>query len=270
MSTRRWRTSRGSAGECLSLGEERALFARARAGDAAARDALIEANVPLVISQARGYARPPFELADLVQEGIIGLLIAVERFDPGRGARFSTYAIYWVRQRLHRAINSQGRLIRLPEDVSEAARRVERVRAQLREELGREPTLEEMTPRCGISPKRLGALLACLAEPISLDEPAGSQRSRIDRLENPGSADPVQMVIHAAEDAALRQLLRGLSRRDQAILAGCFGLQGESLPPADLARQLRLSPCGLRQARRRALLKLRRRLIQGGSEWVSG
>jgi RNA polymerase primary sigma factor len=259
---RRRRPGCGAAGESLPAEEERALLARARTGDRAARDELIEANVALVISLARGFVRPPFELADLVQEGVIGLLTAMERFDPGRGTRFTTYAVYWVRQRLRRAVSSQGRLIRLPEDVCEAARRVEHVRARLTEALGREPTLDELTPPCGISRKRLEALLGCLDEPISLDAAAGPQRACIDRLANPSSADPEQLVIGASERTRLMQLLRGLSRRDQAILAGSFGLHGVSLPPTDLARQLRMSPCGLRQARHRALLKLRRHLAQ--------
>jgi DNA-directed RNA polymerase sigma subunit (sigma70/sigma32) len=117
-----------SSGEHLGPSLEKDLARRAQSGDAGARDRMVNANIPLVVSIARQYGNPHMEPEDLIQEGMIGLCTAVERFDPGKGFRFSTYATYWIKQRVLRALDRQGRLIRLPVDVAYAARRAQQLR----------------------------------------------------------------------------------------------------------------------------------------------
>jgi RNA polymerase sigma factor (sigma-70 family) len=252
-----------SSGELLTPDRERELSTRARGGDTAARDRMISANIPLVISIARQYGNPHLEAEDLIQEGMIGLCTAVERFDPGKGFRFSTYATYWIKQRVLRALDRDGRLIRLPVDVAYAARRVVGVREQLAEDLGREPTLDEMAPACGVSAKRLKAVLECVEEPLPLDAPLGDEADPLTLdAPDPAAPDPEEELLRAERSIELQELLESLSARDRLVLTGRFGLEGAIIPLSDLAERLQVTREGVRQIQRRALLKLRRRFTE--------
>ncbi|MGV3723887.1 MAG: sigma-70 family RNA polymerase sigma factor [Actinomycetota bacterium] len=250
---------RGS-GEKLTQAQEGALSAQAQRGDRAAFERMVNANVPLVISVVRNYSNARLEPEDLVQEGMLGLCRAVERFDASKGFRFSTYATYWIKQRVLRALDRQSRLIRLPVDVGGAARKLDAVRERLAGELGREPTPEELAEGCGISARRLQAVMECLQDPISLD--AGVQEDggplNLD-IPDPRGAAPEAEMVAAEERGRLDELLDSLPARDRAVLEARFGLAGAVVPLSDLADVLRISKEGVRQIQRRALLKLRKR-----------
>jgi RNA polymerase primary sigma factor len=256
--TPRW-DYRGS-GEKLTQTQEGFLSRQAQRGDRAAYERMVNANVPLVVSVVRSYANARLEPEDLIQEGMLGLCRAVERFDASKGFRFSTYATYWIKQRVLRALDRQSRLIRLPVDVGGAARKLESVRERLATELGREPAPEELAEGCGISVRRLQAVMECLQEPLSLD--AGVQDDggamNLDIPDPRGAAPEAEMF--AAEDREhLDELLGCLPARDRAVLEARFGLAGAVVPLSDLAEVLRISKEGVRQIQRRALLKLRKR-----------
>lgn len=252
-----------ASGEQFSSWQEQELTTRAQAGDETARDRMIRANIPLVVSVARQYRNAHLEMEDLIQEGMIGLCTALERFNPGKGFRFSTYATYWIRQRILRALDRQGRLIRLPVDVGCAARKAEEVRARLTERLGREPTVAELAPECGVSAKRLQAVLECMQEPIPLDAPTGDEGDPLTlEVPDPQTPDPSAQLLQDESHRQLRALLETLSNRDRLVLEGRFGLDGAAVPLTELADQLAVSSEGVRQIQRRALLKLRRRWLQ--------
>lgn len=250
-----------ASGERLTASQERVLTARAQAGDRYAEERVLQANVPLVMSVARQFASSGLEREDLVQEGMIGLTTAVRRFEGERGVRFSTYATYWIRQRILRALDRQSRLIRLPVDVAGAARRAASVKEQLTEKLGREPTLEEMAPECGVSASRLGSVLACLEEPISLDAATGddSEGMTLD-VADPDAVEPIVELMRHETRVELNAWLEALPSRDRMVIEARFGLKGNPVPLADLAEKLRLTREGVRQIQRRAILKLRRHL----------
>jgi len=252
-----------SSGEQLTAGLERRLSEQVQRGDRTAFERMVNANVPLVVSIARQYGSSHLESEDLIQEGMIGLCIAVERYDPARGFRFSTYATYWIKQRVLRALDRQSRLIRLPVDVGGAARKAEALREKLSVELGREPAIEELAVACGISVRRLEAVLGCLDEPLSLDAPVSDEADPLTlEVADPRCAAPEAELIQLEENAELDELLQRLPPRDRMVLEGRFGLGGSVVPLADLAERLRITREGVRQVQRRALLKLRKHLIE--------
>lgn len=247
------------SGERLTLAEEQELARRAQRGDAAARERLLQANVGLVVGLARKVVGRSLDAEDLVQEGMIGLCDAVDRFDSDRGLRFSTYATYWIRQRLLRAANRQGRLVRLPDDVANGDSRAAAARLRLLEELGREPTVPELAAACGISEKRLRGILAATEEPLPLDASLAAERGGLAlELPDPDAPDPERTVLEREQAAELRRALAALPARDRHVLEVRFGLGGPEVPAAELAGQLRVTAEAVRQAQRRALLKLRR------------
>ena len=253
-----------SSGEQLTSGMERSLAMRAQGGDARAKDRMISANIPLVISIARQYGNPHLEPEDLIQEGMIGLCTAVERFDPARGFRFSTYATYWIKQRVLRALDRQGRLIRLPVDVAYAARKAQQLREELREQTGQEPSLADIAPDCGVSVKRLQAVMECVEEPLSLDASLGDDADPLTLdVADTRTPEPGADLLREENARELHQLLETLPSRDRLVLEGRFGLGGVTVPLADLAEKLRMTREGVRQVQRRALLKLRRKWGEG-------
>ena len=148
----------------LAAEEEKALSIAAQAGCRVSRERLVESNMRLVINIAKGYHSRSIPLEDLIQEGAIGLMYAIERFDPTKGFRFSTYATHWIRQTIGRAIDSKAKAIRLPAHISQSLRRVEKARQALMREMGREPTVEQLSEALGLTPKRLVTLIQASQE----------------------------------------------------------------------------------------------------------
>src|SRR6201993_692027 len=160
-------------GALLTREEERELARRKDEGDEEAKKRLIESNLRLVMAITRNYTRANVPLLDLIQEGNLGLIRAVERFDYKLGFRLSTYATWWIRQAITRALADQGRTIRLPVHVADQVRRVLRARRQLAQKLNRDPSLEEIAAEAGFTPARVGELLELMADPLSLESPIG-------------------------------------------------------------------------------------------------
>jgi len=249
-----------ASGEKLTQELEGRLSQLAQRGDRAAFERMVNANVPLVISVVRGYGSSHLEPEDLVQEGMIGLCRAVESFDASKGFRFSTYATYWIKQRVLRALDRQSRLIRLPVDAGGAARKLESVRERLSGELGRDPTPEELAEGCGISARRMRSVMDCLQEPLSLDAGVQDDGASLNLdIPDPRNAAPESELVAAEERQHLDVLLGSLPARDRAVLEARFGLSGAVVPLKDLADVLSISMEGVRQIQRRALLKLRKR-----------
>lgn len=254
-----------ASGERLTALQERELSDRARRGDQAARERIMAANIPLVASIARRFHSSCLEREDLLQEGMIGLCMAVERYEPEKGYRFSTYATHWIRSRIQRAVDD-SRLIRLPVDVIYAGRKAQALRRSMAEELGREPTLAELAGETGISPGRLRALLDCPEEPLSLDDPGSDDARRALELSDPEDETPEETVLRTEQGRQLDCLLGTLDARDRMVLESRFDLVAETESMPGLAQRAGISQQGVRQLQRRALLKLRRRIERSAHE----
>ncbi len=209
----------------LTADEERTLAFHAQQGDEEARKRLVEANMRLVINVARNYHSPAFSLEDLVQEGAIGLLKAISKFDPSRGYRFSTYAMFWIRQAIGRSIENKSRAIRLPAHIRDAIRRIDREAAELALALGREPTMSEVAHAVGISETRILGLLQCVQDTISLDGMGTEDQSDYTQLlPDPNCEDPERHTIQAESRRLLDKALQDLPVRDRRAVRRRLGL----------------------------------------------
>jgi RNA polymerase primary sigma factor len=205
---------------------ERIALERAVALGEEARRRLIQSNLRLVVSIAKKYHGGPLSFMDLVQEGNIGLMRAVEKFDYTRGNRFSTYATWWIRQAVTRAIAEQGRLIRLPVHLSDAITQLRRVTHQLEQALERAPTSEEVAEALGVSARKVERLVQAAALPISLEQPLGEEgEGQIgDHLADDESSEPVEIAAQRMLRDDLAQALMELPERERAIIQLRYGL----------------------------------------------
>jgi RNA polymerase primary sigma factor len=252
-------------GRLLTHEEELDLGRWARAGDARARARLIEKNLRLVVSVAKRYRGMGLPFDDLIQEGNIGLIKAAERFDPELGNRFSTYAIWWIRQAIGRAIEDKGRAIRLPTNAQGKARKAARVRNELSARLGGEPADEEVGERLGWTVWEVRAVTGLLLEVFSLDRPVGAEdgSTRLgDFVEDEQASEVPEAVIRDMENTRLKESMGEMSARERHILVRRYGLDDrEPATLAELSDKLGVTRERVRQLQRNAERRLRGRLV---------
>jgi RNA polymerase primary sigma factor len=243
--------------------EEIELAARIKAGDRAARDHMIKANLRLVVKIAHDYEHYGLPLLDLINEGNIGLMKAVERFDPTKGGKLSTYAAWWIKQAIKRALANQGKTIRLPVHLVDKIARMRRVSAQLEEMFGREPTDEELAEELDIPAARVAQWRSAAIRPAQLDAPIGDDDSNSlrDIVPDETQTSPYRQL----EEKTIRQMLEGmmvdLDAREQNILRKRFGYDGGAgLTLEEIGVEYGVTRERIRQIEAVALKKLRRRI----------
>lgn len=245
----------------LSADEETQLTLAARAGCPDARKRLIESNMRLVVNIAKTFSNPAVTLEDLVQEGAIGLVRAVERFDPDRGYRFSTYATHWIRQAISRAVNGKSKAIRLPAHVWQTLRRIDKARQDATQRLGREPSIEELASLVGMTPRRVRALAQSSQEMLSLDVAVGETGNTLGNLiPDLQATDPEDAALDAEALEELETFLSELSERERRIVSVRIRCSETDLPVRreELGKELSMSRERVRQIEVQALKKLRR------------
>lgn len=240
----------------LTPDEETELLERAKAGDEEALTRLVESNLRLVISIARRYVRPGVPLEDLVQEGAIGLIKAIDHFDLSRGLRFSTYAVHWVRQCVGRAADAQTNLIRLPNHAIDSLRKIERTRNELRVREGREPTEEEIATTLGMPVSKVKRLTCYARGNYSLDyQNQDGQPFYENLLTSPEEADPETVAIERVWLSQIFDIIdKELTPRERWAIYRLLGFEVSEAPPDS---KKRLSRERVAQLERRSLAKLR-------------
>jgi RNA polymerase primary sigma factor len=244
--------------QLLTAAEEVALAKRVERGDLAAKERMINCNLRLVISIAKRYQGHDLSLLDLIQEGVIGLNRAVEKFDWRRGFKFSTYATWWIRQACQRAVSNQSATIRVPVHIHERRVKIARAANQLRTKLGHEPTHEELAEATGLELRYVTEALAVAEATASLNQTIGSGEDGElgDLFSDPTADDPSEEAAESFQRQAVRHALAKLPERERRILELRFGFEGKTETLEAIGKELGLNRERVRQLEREALAKL--------------
>jgi RNA polymerase primary sigma factor len=244
----------------LTVQEEIELAARIQDGDEAARERMIKANLRFVVKIARDYENLGLPLMDLISEGNIGLMRAVDKFDPAKGGKLSTYSSWWIKQQMRRAITNQSKTIRLPAHAVEKAWELRKISARVQKEEGREATVEEMSSETGYSRKKIAAIMESSARPASLDARIGDDSSseRSELIADDNAENPAAVLATKNSIGIMAKLLKHLPGREIKILTRRFGLDGaEPLTLTEIGEELGVTRERIRQLQNQALSRLR-------------
>lgn len=249
----------------LTPQQEIALAAKIKKGDPEARALMISSNLRLVVTIAQDYANLGLPLLDVISEGTIGLMTAVDRFDPSKGAKLSTYAAWWIRQSIKRALSNQSKTIRLPVHLGDKIAKVRRVASQMSEEIGREPTDDELGEEIGIASGKLSRLKTVSIRPASLDAPISDDDLTEfgETVEDEQTRTPFELLRDKDLHNGVDSLLEGLDDREKKIISQRFGFDGGTRRTLEeIGKKLGVSRERIRQLENIALSKLRRALSQ--------
>jgi RNA polymerase primary sigma factor len=254
----------------LTAEEEKSLALKVQKNNAAARQTLIVSNLRLVISIAKRYLHRGLSMLDLIEEGNIGLMKAVEKFLPQKGFRFSTYAAWWIRQHIKRALANQSNLIRVPVHMAEKVSRVSRATYELTQKLGREPEVDEIAKHLRVSHGHVREVLRVDQKPTYLETLVGNydgeSKKVMDFLEDKSNESPAAAILSAMEDNRLQALLEVLTEKEREIICMRFGLQQQAACTLeDTGKHFGLTRERIRQIEMTALKKLRAHLRRSGS-----
>ena len=244
----------------LSTEEEIELATRMAQGDAFARKRLSEANLRLVVSIAKRYVGRGMQFLDLIQEGNLGLIKAVEKFDHTKGFKFSTYATWWIRQAITRAIADQARTIRIPVHMVETINKVKKVSSQLLHKNGHEPTAEEIADELDMPVEKVREIIRVAQEPVSLETPIGEEEDSHlgDFIQDDEAPAPAEVASHTLLREQLSDVLSTLTEREEKVLRLRFGLEdGRSRPLDEVGKEFNVTRERIRQIEAKALRKLR-------------
>jgi RNA polymerase primary sigma factor len=249
----------------LTPDQEIELAVKIRKGDAKARERMINSNLRLVVTIAHDYANFGLPLLDLISEGNIGLTKAVERFDPDKGAKLSTYAVWWIKQSIKRALANQGKTVRLPVHLIEKIAKMRRVSLQMSDEVGREPTDDELGEELGIAGEKVARLRSIAMRPASLDAPIGDDDSTEfgETVADEQAQTPFELLRTKNLHHDLGELVQVLDDREKKIILERFGLDGgKPKTLEEISKDFGITRERIRQLQNIALAKLRRALTE--------
>lgn len=249
--------------DLLTIEEEIELAEKIKMGDAAARDRMIRANLRLVVKIAKDYSNYGLPLADLISEGNLGLMKAVEKYDPEKGGKLSTYAAWWIKQGIKRALSNQSKTVRLPVHMVDKIAKLRRVTMSLTEELGRQPSDAELCKSLGVTRKKLSLLKESAQRPASLEAPVGEEGSTTygETLGDQNAINPADALTAKEMHRELGGLLQLLDKRETKIIGLRFGLNGKKpMTLEEISRDFGVTRERIRQVQNIALEKMRRAL----------